>query len=130
MKILVDTQVFIWLVNQDSRLGRKSRTILSDTSNRVFISYFSFFEIAIKTSVGKMVLDNSIIDDLPKMGIELLDPDLGALKGYAVFNPNNKDPFDNMLISIARKERYSFMTSDHRILSTSIDGLKLLDASN
>lgn len=129
MKILIDTQVFVWLVTQDSNLGQKAFTMLSDTSNRVFISYFSFLEITIKASIGKMTLDNSIIEDLPEMGIELLDPDIDALKGYTIFNPENKDPFDNILISIARNEKCLFMTSDHRILSTILDGFKLLDAT-
>jgi len=130
MKILIDTQVFVWLVTQDFNLGQKAVAMLSDTSNRVFISYFSFFEITIKTSIGKMTLDNSIIEDLPEMSIELLDPDIDALKGYTIFNPENKDPFDNILISIARNEKCLFMTSDHRILSTILDGFKLLDATN
>jgi PIN domain nuclease of toxin-antitoxin system len=130
MKILVDTQVFVWLVNQDPKLGATALNILSDTSNRIFISYFSFFEITIKASIGKMTLSSSIIEDLPLMGIEFLDPDISALKGYAIFNPNNRDPFDNILISIARNEKFKFMTSDHKILNTSLVGLKFLDATN
>ena len=130
MKILMDTQVFVWLVTQDSKLGQKALATLSDTSNRVFISYFSFFEVMIKASIGKLVLDLSIIDDLPEMGIELLEPDINVLKNYAIFNPDNKDPFDNILISTALNEKCSLMTSDNKILNTTHSGLKLLSATN
>ena len=128
MKILIDTQVFVWLVDQDPRLSQDSLEMLSDTSNRVFISYFSFFEMKIKESIGKMTIDISVVDDLPTMGIELLDADINALKSYSIFNPDNKDPFDNILISIAQNERCSFMTSDSKILATKLNNLKLINA--
>ncbi len=128
MKILIDTQVFVWLVGQDPRLGQDALEMLSNTSNRVFISYFSFFEMKIKESIGKMTIDISVVDDLPTMGIELVDADINALRSYSVFNPDNKDPFDNMLINIALSERCSFMTSDSKILATQHNDLKLINA--
>jgi len=128
MKILIDTQVFVWLVGQDPKLGQGALEKLSDTSNRIFISYFSFFEMKLKESIGKMTIDIAVVDDLPTMGIELLDPDMNALEGYAIFNPDNKDPFDNILISIALNEKCSLMTSDSKILATKHDDLKLINA--
>ena len=130
MKILIDTQVFVWLVAEDPRLGQKALSLLSDTSNRVFISYFSFFEMVIKASIGKMTFDMSIIDDLPEMGIELLMPNVKELRNYSILNAKNKDPFDNILLSVALKEKCVFMTSDQEILSTSFSDLKLLSATN
>lgn len=128
MKVLIDTQVFIWLVTQDARLGQNALELVSDTSNRVFISYFSFFEMTIKASIGKMKLDNTVLEELPAMGIELLMPDVDVLRGYKVFNAENKDPFDNALISVAVHEGLTFITSDHKILNTLFDGLKMIDA--
>lgn len=126
---LVDTQVFIWLSNNDKNIGASTLQTLSDGSNRVYISYFSFFEMTIKASIGKLTYDPSVISDLPKMGIEMIMPDEGALQGYAIFNPSNKDPFDNMLISVARNEKVTLVTSDPRILAVSISGFKSLDAA-
>lgn len=128
MKILIDTQVFVWLVTQDSSLGQNALETLSDTSNRVFISYFSFFEMKIKESIGKMSIDISILDDLPSMGIELLDADVNALRNYRIFHTDNRDPFDNMLISIALNEKCSLMTSDNKVLATHVDAFKLINA--
>ena len=128
MKLLIDTQVFLWLINEDSRLGSEALRMLSDTSNQVLISYFSFFEITIKANIGKLKYDSSVIDDLPKMGIELVLPDIAALQNYLILNPDNKDPFDNILISVARNEKCTFMTSDENILATSASGLRLVNA--
>lgn len=129
MRLLIDTQVFIWLINEDTRLGSATLEALQDTSNEVFISYFSFFEMTIKASVGKLNFDSSVMDDLPKMGIELISPSNAALQKYAIFKPDNKDPFDNILATVAITEKCIFITSDPKILALSVRGLSLLDAT-
>jgi PIN domain nuclease of toxin-antitoxin system len=129
VSILIDTQVFVWLIEKDRRLGPNALQILSDTSNGVSISYFSFFEMTIKASVGKLTYDVSVIEDLPKMGIELVAADIGALKNYSILNPSNKDPFDNIIMSVARSEKLTLMTSDPKILAVNTSRLRLLDAT-
>ncbi len=119
----------MWLIEKDRRLGPNALQILSDTSNGVSISYFSFFEMTIKASVGKLTYDVSVIEDLPKMGIELVAADIGALKNYSILNPSNKDPFDNIIMSVARSEKLTLMTSDPKILAVNTSRLRLLDAT-
>jgi PIN domain nuclease of toxin-antitoxin system len=128
MKILIDTQVLVWLLDDRSNLGVKSTQLLTDTSNQVCVSYFSFYEIAIKTSIGKMTFEPSVIDDLPKMGIDLIMPSIKHLGEYKIYNPDNKDPFDNALLTVASVEKYVFMTSDGKILDVETKGLNLLNA--
>ena len=129
MKLLVDTQVFIWLINEDKRLGSKASRALQDISNQLYISYFSFFEMTIKASIGKLDYDHSILEDLPKMGIELIMADISVLQDYQIFNVDNKDPFDNILVAVARSEKCTFVTSDPRILDISTHDLNLMDAT-
>lgn len=129
MKILLDTQTFIWLVNEDASLGNNARTYVYDQSNELKLSYFSVFEMTIKASIGKLNYDASLLDDIPKMGIELLLPGSKALVGYTIFNPDKKDPFDNALILTALRESYFFLTSDSKILNTNTNGLQILDAT-
>lgn len=129
MKLLLDTQVFIWLTNGDDKVGVKARHLLEDVSNQIYLSYFSCFEMTIKASIGKLDYDPSILDDLPKMGIELIMPSTTVLENYVVFNPHNKDPFDNMLIAVACEENTTFITSDQKVLSTSYSGFKVIEAT-
>lgn len=128
MKILLDTQVFIWLTNESEKIGATTRRMLEDTTNQLYLSYFSCFEMTIKASIGKLDYDPSVIDDLTKMGIELIMPSVSVLQTYKVYNTYNKDPFDNMLISIAIKEKSALMTSDRKILAASSPGLKTIEA--
>lgn len=129
MKILLDTQAFIWLINQDARLGSATRNLLLNRQHQVHLSYFSIFEMTIKASLGKLDYNPSLIEDLPDMGIDLLLPDAQSLKQYTIFNPHNKDPFDNALISLSLQHKLTLVTSDTKILTVSHPSLKLHNAS-
>ena len=129
MKLLVDTQAFIWLINNDKRLGSKAREALQSTANELNLSYFSVYEMIIKAAVGKLDYDPRVLDDLPKMSIDLLLPDKTTLQSYRIFSPDNKDPFDNALITVAVHENYYFVTSDAKILNVPVHNLRLLDAT-
>jgi PIN domain nuclease of toxin-antitoxin system len=85
--------------------------------------------MVIKAAVGKLDYDPSVLDDLPGMGIDLLLPDKTTLQNYMIFNPDNKDPFDNALMTVAVHEKCRFVTSDPKILNISFHSLRLLDAT-
>lgn len=127
-KILLDTQVLVWLVSEPKKLGSKATATLHDPANRLLLSYFSLFEIVIKASIGKMTYDSSIVKDLEKLGIELVIPGTNELNSYKIYNPRNKDPFDNMLISVALAEKARLATSDRKILEPNIKNLKTINA--
>jgi len=126
--ILIDTQVLVWLLNSDKNIGPSALKYVSNPENRVLVSYFSLFEITIKASIGKMIYDDSVIDDFSRMGIELVAPQREHLQYYRVFSQNNKDPFDNVLMAVALAEKCELMTSDGKILSTTVKNLKLINA--
>ncbi|PIR58706.1 MAG: hypothetical protein COU69_04050 [Candidatus Pacebacteria bacterium CG10_big_fil_rev_8_21_14_0_10_56_10] len=128
MKILLDTQVFVWLVNDSPGLGRKSKKLVLSTQNQIYISFISFFEMTIRASLGKITFDPLIMQDLVKMGVVLLPGDCQSLSEYQVFNVNNKDPFDNFLIATAKAHKLSLLSSDQKIIETRATGLEILDA--
>lgn len=129
MTVLIDTQVLLWLINDDKRLGVKAKSILLNAENRLFVSYFSLFEITLKASIGKLSINPDYVDNLQKNGIEILFPKTNELKQYKVYSEKNKDPFDNMLITSAKENGLEFMTSDQRILELSEPGVSMLPAS-
>ncbi|PIR62987.1 MAG: hypothetical protein COU65_00600 [Candidatus Pacebacteria bacterium CG10_big_fil_rev_8_21_14_0_10_42_12] len=128
MKLLLDTQVFIWLINDDSRLGVKSKKLALSTSNEVFISFMSFFEMTIKASLGKLKFNPTVMSDLENMGIVLLPGDQSSLQRYKIFSSENRDPFDNFLAATAIENNLILLTSDEKILVIECQGLKTLDA--
>jgi len=53
MRLLIDTQIFIWVVIDSKNLGSQTRQILLDAAE-VFVSAASVWEIAIKVRLGKL----------------------------------------------------------------------------
>lgn len=56
MKLLLDTHVFLWFIMGSRQLTAEARALIEDEKNRKFISIASLWEIAIKSSIGKLTL--------------------------------------------------------------------------
>ncbi len=54
MEYLIDTQILIWYLEDDRRLSTKIYEILNKRENIIWVSQISFFEIAIKQTLGKL----------------------------------------------------------------------------
>ena len=61
-KLLLDTHALIWFFEEDIRLPPSVKDLIEDSDNEVSVSIVSFWEIAIKNSLGKLTLGKSIID--------------------------------------------------------------------
>ena len=60
MRILIDTHILIWHLKDDKRLSAKHGDLIEDFDNSIFVSVASLWEIAIKTSRGKLSLSRPI----------------------------------------------------------------------
>ena len=56
MRLLADTHAFLWFILDDPRLSSKADALISDPGNEIEISPASYWEIAIKISLGKYSL--------------------------------------------------------------------------
>jgi PIN domain nuclease of toxin-antitoxin system len=56
VRILLDTQCWLWMQVTPERLSPRSQALLSDSENQLFLSSASAWEIAIKYSLGKLPL--------------------------------------------------------------------------
>ena len=53
MRLLIDTQIFIWAVMDSEKLTAQARQIMLD-AGEVFVSAASIWEIAIKAKLGRL----------------------------------------------------------------------------
>ncbi|ELS30332.1 MULTISPECIES: type II toxin-antitoxin system VapC family toxin [Pseudanabaena] len=60
MKLLLDTHILIWLLEGNQNLSPKVRQVIEDETNSLYISIVSLWEIAIKTSLGKLQLETPL----------------------------------------------------------------------
>ena len=131
MKLLLDTQVFLWLILEPGRLPRKSMDLLQDPAKEVVLSAVSLWEISIKSRLGKLTLHNLSVNDMipsaKKMGITLisLTPEEAVTQGK-LGEDTHFDPFDRMLIWQAIQRDMVLISSDSQFERFAGDGLKLL----
>lgn len=119
MKILVDTQCFLWSFLDPSRLSETARKVLTDGMDDLFFSAASSWEIAIKAGIGKLRLPEPPEDYVPprilRAGMTVLDiMHAHALRVYAL-PPFHKDPFDRLLVAQAAAEDLTILTADPQI---------------
>ena len=117
MRLLLDTHVFLWAINQPDRLSAKARHWL-EADVAPFFSVASQWEIALKVQSGKLKIRNPV-DFLPKH-MEALKVAGLAVKSAHVLRTfslpdHHKDPFDRLLVAQALHEDCAIVTSDAMI---------------
>jgi PIN domain nuclease of toxin-antitoxin system len=116
LRTLLDTHAFLWFVLGDSRLSSQARLVVEDPSNEVLISPASYWEIAIKISVGKYLLHDSY-ETFWRKGLddncfEVLPIDLSHTSRLLLMPHHHRDPFDRLLIAQASAENTPIVSSD------------------
>src|SRR5215212_1331605 len=109
MNALLDTHTFLWWVHNDSRLSDQVREIIGDSSNTLYLSVASGWEIAIKAQLGKLQfyssIDQLIAEQLKLNGIDTLPIVLRHGLHVATLPPHHRDPFDRMLVAQCQIEQ-------------------------
>ena len=98
--ILLDTHAFLWFLTDDSRLPAKIKDKI-ETDKDVFVSIASFWEIAIKNSLGKLQLPASITEMMEvcrSLQITVLPINAAQLERLKDLPWIHRDPFDRLLI--------------------------------
>jgi len=111
MRCLLDTQVMLWWLLDDPRLGAESRDLLA--SRPCLVSVASIWEVAIKHRIGKLEVSPIVFRDQSiAAGADLLpvlDPHVIETAQLPLLH---QDPFDRLLIAQARVEGLMAVSSD------------------
>ena len=120
MKVLLDTHIALWALNDDEKLSEKARAIISDWRNVIYFSSASIWEIEIKHIIhpNEMISSGSEVAakcrqaefaELPLRSSHIQQlHTLSRKEG----SPSHKDPFDRILITQAKSEDMVFLTHD------------------
>lgn len=120
MKILIDTQIILWILFDSSMLSKKEKDAIYDEDNEVMCSSISLFEISLKYSIGKLKLNGITPDKIPdllvKSGYTIKDISFEIYSTfYKLPNEIHKDPFDRIIIWESIKNNLFLMTHDKAI---------------
>ena len=115
MRILVDTQAFIWFVEDDKQLPAKIKIELEDIDNSIVISIASLWEMTIKLSLGKLqigCLIEEMIEKVYQNGFEILPILPDPIIKLSKLDYFHRDPFDRIIISQGLSENMVIVSSD------------------
>lgn len=127
MRLLLDTHTFLWWISDDPQLSTSARTAIGDSSNEVFFSAVSAWEIAIKAGLGKLQLS----EDLPEFLREQLHENRFFPLPMSIEHAlriqelprHHQDPFDRALVSQAKSEGLRLVSRDSILRRYPIDVL-------
>jgi PIN domain nuclease of toxin-antitoxin system len=114
---LLDTHIFLWAVVAPEKLSAKMRGVIGDPANEIHVSTVSFWEIALKFSLGKLEITGCSPEDLVgiarQMGLAISAPTAEeSASFYRLPKVAHKDPFDRMLIWQCLQRRWTLITRD------------------
>ena len=105
MRLLLDTQAFLWWVIDDRRLSQAARRAIADDDNDLLVSPASAWEIGTKHRIGKLpeaeALAGNIAGAIALEGFEELPIGVGEAARAGALTGPFRDPFDRMLIAQA-----------------------------
>lgn len=117
MRYLLDSNALLYLFGAPAELSAKARKVVRD-ENDLSVSVVSFWEIAIKQSIGKLRF-NMTIPQLESLCLER-DIQIQELRSNAIERIKtlpriHGDPFDRILIAQAQTEGMVIVTCDKTI---------------
>jgi PIN domain nuclease of toxin-antitoxin system len=119
MRCLLDTHTAFWYFAGSLELSERAKAAIEDSSNEIFVSIVSAWEIAIKRSLGRE--DNSLcgtaefFDEIAASGFELLALEPRHVRSVEALPYHHRDPFDRLLIATAIAEDMTFLSADENV---------------
>lgn len=112
MRLLLDTQVYLWFLADSRRLGRQARRAIAGAAE-VHVSAASLWEAAIKARLGKLRVSlPALVEGIEASGF--LELPVRAAHAVAVVDlpEHHRDPFDRLLVAQAIHESLQLLTAD------------------
>lgn len=131
MKYLLDTQTFLFAVSDTQKLSAEVKQVLEDTSNTIFVSAVTFWEISLKVSKGGLrsggVLPQQLPDVAVQSGFKIMPLSVTEGATYHQLEAQwNDDPFNGMLRWQATQQNLILISSGKTIKKYNSMGLKVV----
>ena len=112
MRLLLDTHVLLWWLQDSPSLTKSARQLVSDPENVVFVSAVTHWEIWLKQSLGKLRVPRDFEDRLGAEGFESLPLTASHTREIASLPWHHRDPFDRMLIAQALAQSLTLVSNE------------------
>ena len=129
MKLLLDTHVILWALEDSPYLSSNIREMICDERNEIYVSVISLWEIAIKHNKHPEILTRSAIeirDYCQRSGFIFLSLSIDNVSTYQSLDlTSHLDPFDQMLVSQSISSNMTLITHDKALLNYHLPSILL-----
>ena len=129
MKLLLDTHVILWALEDSPYLPSTIREMICDERNEIYVSALSLWEIAIKHKKHPEIMTRSAIEIrnyCQRSGYIFLSLSIDNVSTYQTLDlSSHMDPFDQMLVSQALSSNMTLITHDKSLLKYNIPSILL-----
>ncbi len=118
MRLLLDTHILLWTLDDSPRLGTRARELMTARGTECFVSAVSFWEIAIKAGLRRKdfrVDADKLIEACLVAGLRLLPFVPAHAVRVARLPRHHADPFDRALVAQALVEPLTLLTRDSKL---------------
>ena len=119
-RLLLDTHLVLWWLNGDARLPQPVLKRVQAPEAEVFVSQASLWEMAIKVSIGRLLVDLPELErQVPLQGFRWLPISNAHVLAVADLETDgvHRDPFDRLLVCQSRVEPMLLLTVDSQLRS-------------
>lgn len=115
MRILLDTHIYLWWLEDHIKLSSKARELIQ-SADEVYVSSASIWEAAIKISIGKLEADiSALAQQISLNGFIELPVSAKHASQIAQLPNHHRDPFDRMLVAQAMTEPLRLLSADTQV---------------
>ncbi|HEX8799055.1 MAG TPA: type II toxin-antitoxin system VapC family toxin [Terriglobales bacterium] len=118
--MLIDTNALLWYALEPRRLSPRARAVIHEQGN--FYSYASVWELAIKSSLGKLKLTDQqgqpsdarqfMLNLVRNLGLKALFIEFDDVAGVERLPFHHRDPFDRLLALQAQRNNLPIVSAD------------------
>ena len=116
MRLLLDSHAFLWFCEGNTALSGTARAAIENPDNEKCVSHATAWEVAIKTSLGKLRLllpyEQVFPGALQVNGFTVLAPDFRHYGRLLTLPRHHGDPFDRLIIAQALIEGLTVVSCD------------------
>lgn len=113
MKLLLDSHIILWWLSSPAKLRKPALAALAAEETELYVSAASWWELAIKRSLGRLRFDMAdILVKLARGRVNKLDVTFAHAERAANLPLHHSDPFDRMLAAQALCEQFVVVTRD------------------
>ncbi len=132
MRILLDTNAWVWFVSGSDNLGKKARNLIESGKHEICLASISIWEVLLLGEKKRLLLEPSEFQWVEDALIAFPVIDIPLSRIIAITSRRielpHKDPADRFILAAALYEELTLLTADEHLLANKA-GVAVINAS-